>query len=82
MSAEMKYSNSLLSLTLVSLVMMLNTAQKTITMIDSSGNEFQLTSSAVFITLGIGWAAFCLSVILNILYYALHPSQVCQCRLW
>ena len=27
-------------------------------------------------TLGIGWAAFGLSLIFNILYYALHPSQV------
>ena len=28
------------------------------------------------VTLGIGWAAFGLSLIFNILYYALHPSQV------
>ena len=27
-------------------------------------------------TLGIGWTAFGLSLIFNILYYALHPSQV------
>ena len=48
----------------------------TITMIDTTGNSHAITSSIVFATLGIGWAAFGLSLLFNILYYALHPSQV------
>ena len=35
-----------------------------------------ITSYKLLVTLGIGWAAFGLSLIFNILYYALHPSQV------
>merc|ERR1712066_256703 len=49
---------------------------KPITMIDSSGDAHQIKPSTLFITLGIGWAAFCLSLVINILYCALHPSQV------
>ena len=45
-------------------------------MIDTDGNSHAITSSIVFTTLGIGWAAFGLSLLFNILYYALHPSQV------
>ena len=33
-------------------------------------------SSKLLTTLGIGWAAFGLSLMFNLLYYALHPSQV------
>ena len=54
----------------------MTTAGKTITMIDTEGYSHDLTSTTVFVTLGIGWAAFVLSLIFNILYYALHPSQV------
>ena len=45
-------------------------------MICTDGNSHPITSSTVFATLGIGWAAFVLSLVFNILYYALHPSQV------
>ena len=62
------------SLTVVTLVM--TTSGETITMIDTEGYSHDLTSSTVFATLGIGWAAFGLSLIFNILYNALHPSQV------
>ena len=48
----------------------------TITMIDTEGYSHDLSSSTVFATLGIGWVAFGLSLIFNILYYALHPSDV------
>ena len=54
----------------------MTSAGKTITMIDTEGYSHELTSTTVFVTLGIGWAAFGLSLIFNILYYALHPSQV------
>ena len=45
-------------------------------MLDTDGYSHVLTSSTVFTTLVIGWAAFGLSLVFNILYYALHPSQV------
>ena len=54
----------------------MTTAGETIPMIDTEGNSRPITSTTVFTTLGIGWAAFLLSLIFNILYYALHPSQV------
>ena len=60
------------SLTVVTLVM----TKETITMIDTKGNLHVLKSPIVYATLGIGWAAFGLSFIFNILYYALHPSEV------
>ena len=62
------------SLTVVTLVM--TTSGETITMFDTDGYSHDITSSTVFATLGIGWAAFGLSLIFNILYYALHPSDV------
>ena len=40
---------------------------------------YAISPSTVFATLGIGWAAFGLSLIFNILYYALHPSEVTHC---
>merc|ERR1711879_1017870 len=64
-----------ISLTVVTLVET-GAAGGTITMIDTKGFSHDLTSSIVFATLGIGWAAFGLSLLFNILYYALHPSQV------
>ena len=45
-------------------------------MIDTDGDSHTITFSTVSKTLGIGWAAFGLSLIFNILYYALHPSDV------
>ena len=62
----------LFSVTVVTLVM----TKDTITMVDTDGNSHSIPSTTVFATLGIGWAAFGLSLIFNILYYALHPSQV------
>ena len=47
-----------------------------INMIDSEGYSHSITSTTVDVTLVIGWVAFLFSLILNILYYALHPSQV------
>ena len=63
------------SLTVVTLVMT-GEAKGTLRMIDTDGYSHPISSSTVFATLGIGWAAFVLSLIFNILYYALHPSQV------
>ena len=56
--------------------MIISTPGETITMIDTEGYSHVITSSTVFATLGIGWAAFILSLLFNILYYALHPSEV------
>ena len=63
------------SLTVVTLVLT-GAAGETITMIDTEGYSHPISSSTVFATLGIGWAAFGLALIFNILYYALHPSEV------
>ena len=61
-------------MTVVTLVMMRDT--ESITLIDTTGREQKVTSSTVLTVLGVGWAAFGLSLVFNILYYALHPSQV------
>ena len=45
-------------------------------LVDSSGMSHDISYHKLFATLGYGWAAFGLSLIFNILYYALHPSQV------
>ena len=47
-----------------------------ITLVNTVGRTYTFTPSHVFITLGVGWAAFVLAQILNVLYYVLHPSQV------
>ena len=43
---------------------------------DTKGISHSFTAFTVLITLAVGWAAFFLSIVFNILYYALHPSQV------
>ena len=63
-----------LSLTVATLVM--TVPGETIDMIDTNGHDHPITHYIVFKTLAIGWAAFILSLIFNILYYALHPSEV------
>ena len=68
------------SATVVTLVLT-GAAGETITMIDTDGYSHGLTSFTIFATLGIGWAAFGLSLIFNILYYALHPSEVSNSRI-
>ena len=47
-----------------------------ITLVNTVGGTYDFTPSHVFITLGVGWAAFGLALIFNLLYYVLHPSQV------
>ena len=47
-----------------------------ITLVNTVGGTYTFTPSHVFTTLGVGWAAFGLALILNVLYYVLHPSQV------
>merc|ERR1719300_977150 len=47
-----------------------------ITLVNTVGRTYDFTPSHVFITLGVGWAAFVLALIFNLLYYVLHPSQV------
>ena len=47
-----------------------------ITLVNTVGGTYDFTSSHVFITLGVGWAAFGLALVFNLLYYVLHPSQV------
>ena len=47
-----------------------------ITLVNTDGRTYNFTPSHVFITLGVGWAAFGLALILNLIYYVLHPSQV------
>ena len=47
-----------------------------VTMFNTVGRTYDFTPSHVFITLGVGWAAFGLALVFNLLYYVLHPSQV------
>ena len=49
---------------------------KNIKMKGSDGIIHDITFRVVLATLAIGWAAFGLSLLFNLLYYALHPSQV------
>ena len=66
----------LISLTIYVIVVLTTNTENTIKLVDSSGKVQDIPHSKLFSTLGIGWAAFGLSLIFNILYYALHPSQV------
>ena len=68
----------LFSLTVITVTQVNELAGETITMIDTAGYHHPITSNTVFTTLWVGWAAFVLSLIFNILYYVLHPSQVNQ----
>ena len=61
------------SLTVVSLMLF---PGKNIKMKGTDGMIHQITSKAVLYTLAIGWTAFVLSLVFNLLFYALHPSQV------
>ena len=49
---------------------------KPVTIRDTKGVGHNFTVFTVLKTLAVGWAAFVLSIIFNIVYYALHPSQV------
>ena len=72
------YSQLFFSLTVVTVTLVKNIPGEFITMIDTEGHLHSISSSIVFKTLAVGWVAFFLSLIFNILYYALHPSQVAQ----
>merc|ERR1719300_23351 len=63
-----------ISLTAVTLAM--TPVGENITLVNTVGGTYTFTPSHVFITLGVGWAAFVLALIFNLLYYILHPSQV------
>ena len=65
-----------ISLTIYVIVVLTTNGEETIRLVDSSGMSQDIPSSKVLTTLGIGWVAFGLSLIFNILYYALHPSEV------
>ena len=54
----------------------MTTVGNDITLFDTSRRTYNFTPFHVFVTLGVGWAAFGLALIFNILYYVLHPSQV------
>ena len=47
-----------------------------ITLLNTVGGTYNFKPSNVFITLGVGWAAFLLAQIFNLVYYVLHPSEV------
>ena len=61
-------------MTVVTVLMMRDT--ESITLIDTTGRLQKVTFYTVLTVLGVGWAAFGLSLVFNILYYTLHPSQV------
>ena len=50
--------------------------EKNIKMKGTGGIIHDITSKNVQCTLIIGWSAFLLSLLFNLLYYSLHPSQV------
>ena len=58
------------------MTLVMTTPGESITIIDTTGRSHDLTSTTVYKTLAIGWTAFGLALIFNILYYALHPSKV------
>ena len=58
-------NDSILSPTVWTMVLQMTSVENT-----------RVTADIVLTSLGIGWAAFGLSLVLNILFYALHPSQV------
>ena len=64
-----------ISLTLYSVVTVAITREDII-MVNTVGGTYDFTPSHVFIILGVGWTAFGLAQIFNLLYYLLHPSQV------
>ena len=47
-----------------------------IELISSDGLRKTIKRSTVYIILANAWTAFFLSLVLNVLYHALHPSQV------
>ena len=57
-------------------MVLLEITTENITIRDTKGNDQYIKSSTLLIILAVGWAAFLLSLFFNILYYALHPSQV------
>ena len=65
-----------IGLTIYIIYMLTTNEKNTIRLLDSSGFSQKISSYTFLVTLGIGWAAFGLSLIFNFLYYALHPSQV------
>ena len=61
-------------MTAVTLVM--TKVGENITLVNTVGGTYNFTPSHVFIMLGVGWAAFALAQIFNLVYYVLHPSDV------
>ena len=45
-------------------------------LIDVNGFEHEITRHHINMMMAVGWASFFLAWILNIVYYALHPSAV------
>ena len=62
------------SLTVASLVQMGDKEKITIT--DTDGQKHEIARNILSWIFGLAWAAFALSLILNIIYYLLHPSRV------
>ena len=46
-----------------------------ITINDTEGNPRTITRANVLWMLGAGWLSYLISMLLNILYYAIHPSS-------
>ena len=62
------------SMTVVSLVEIGDREKINIT--DTDGQKHAIARTTLIWMLGLAWAAFALSLILNIIYYLLHPSRV------
>ena len=43
---------------------------------DIYGVPHPITASVYHVMLGLGWLAFILSIVCNLLFYAVHPAQV------
>ena len=63
----------LLSLTLVTLVSLDHT--KGFVLVDQFGRSQDLGATFCYKLLGIGWGSFILAWIINICFYAIHPSK-------
>ena len=65
---------TLFSLTVMTMISVAENFQ--IELISSEGLRKPINPSTVYIILANAWTAFFLSLVLSILYHALHPSQV------
>ena len=53
-----------------------NEKERELTLQDIYGVPHAITASVYHLLLGLGWTAFILSIVCNLLFYAVHHAQV------